>query len=35
VYDREGNVVAGPPPRPLERYAVRVNSQTSDLEVEL
>jgi Rieske Fe-S protein len=35
VYDREGRVVAGPPPRPLERLAVRVNPQTSDLEVEL
>lgn len=35
VYDREGRVVAGPPPRPLERLAVRVNPQTSELEVEL
>jgi Rieske Fe-S protein len=35
VYDREGRVVAGPPPRPLERLNVRVNPQTSDLEVEL
>jgi Rieske Fe-S protein len=35
VYDREGRVLAGPPPRPLERMAVRVNPQTSDLEVEL
>jgi len=35
VYDREGRVVAGPPPRPLERINVRVNPQTSDLEVEL
>lgn len=35
VYDREGRVVEGPPPRPLDRLAVRVNSQTGDLEVEL
>ena len=35
VYDREGRVVAGPPPRGLERLAVRVNPQTSDIEVEL
>jgi Rieske Fe-S protein len=35
VYDRNGNVVAGPPPRPLERLPVRVNPQTSDIEVEL
>src|SRR5262245_44038860 len=35
VYDREGRVVAGPPPAPLQRFAVRVNPQTSDLEVEL
>ena len=35
VYDREGRVVAGPPPAPLQRFAVRVNPKTSDLEVEL
>jgi Rieske Fe-S protein len=35
VYDREGRVVAGPPPRPLDRIPVRVNPQTSDVEVEL
>jgi Rieske Fe-S protein len=35
VYDRQGNVVAGPPPRPLERFNVRVNPKTSELEVEL
>jgi len=35
VYDREGRVVAGPPPRPLERLNLRVNQQTSDIEVEL
>jgi nitrite reductase/ring-hydroxylating ferredoxin subunit len=35
VYDREGRVVAGPPPRPLDRLAIRLNPQTSELEVEL
>ncbi len=35
VYDRDGRVISGPPPRPLERFKVRVNPQTSDLEVEL
>lgn len=35
VYDREGRVVAGPPPRPLQRLPVRVNPQTSEVEVEL
>lgn len=35
VYDREGRVLAGPPPTPLARYSVRVNPQTSDIEVEL
>jgi Rieske Fe-S protein len=35
VYDRDGRVVSGPPPRPLERLNVRVNPKTSDLEVEL
>ena len=34
-YDREGRVLAGPPPRPLERLQVRVNSQTSEIEVQL
>ena len=24
IFDREGNVVAGPPPRPLDRYEVKV-----------
>jgi menaquinol-cytochrome c reductase iron-sulfur subunit len=24
VYDKQGNVVSGPPPRPLDRYEVRV-----------
>jgi nitrite reductase/ring-hydroxylating ferredoxin subunit len=35
VYDRQGQVVSGPPPRGLDRLNVRVNPQTSDLEVEL
>ena len=35
VYDREGKVVAGPPPEPLQRVNVRVNAQTSEIEVEL
>jgi len=35
AYDREGLVVAGPPPAPLTRLNVRVNPETSDLEVEL
>ena len=35
AYDREGRVLAGPPPAPLQRYAVRVNPQTSEIEVEL
>src|SRR5579863_5451644 len=35
VYDRQGNVLAGPPPRGLERLNVRVNPQTAQLEVEL
>ena len=35
VYDRQGAVVAGPPPRGLQRLTVRVNDQTGDIEVEL
>jgi Rieske Fe-S protein len=35
VYDRQGNVVSGPPPKPLTRINVRVNPQTSAIEVEL
>ena len=35
VYDRDGRVVSGPPPRPLERLNIRVNPKTSDLEIEL
>jgi Rieske Fe-S protein len=35
VFNREGQVVSGPPPGPLTRVAVRVNPQTSEIEVEL
>ncbi len=35
VYDRAGNVVSGPPPRPLDKLQVRVNPTTSAIEVEL
>jgi Rieske Fe-S protein len=35
VYDRQGRVLAGPPPRPLQTLKVRVNESTSDIEVEL
>lgn len=35
VFARDGRVVDGPPPKPLERLSVRVNPQTSDIEVEL
>jgi len=35
VYDREGRVVAGPPPQGLTRVNVRVNKDTSAIEVEL
>jgi len=35
VYDRRGNVVSGPPPAPLTKVNVRVNPQTSAIEVEL
>jgi Rieske Fe-S protein len=35
VYDRDGRVVSGPPPRALDRINVRVNPQTSEIEVEL
>lgn len=35
VYDRAGNVVSGPPPEGLRRVNLRVNAQSSDIEVEL
>lgn len=35
TFDRDGQVVSGPPPHGLTRLAVRVNPDTADLEVEL
>jgi len=35
TYDRDGKVVAGPPPRGLDPVNVRLNPQTSEIEVEL
>lgn len=35
VYDRDGKVVAGPPPTGLTAVNVRLNAQTSEIEVEL
>ena len=35
IYARDGQVVSGPPPRPLERLNSRVNPSTGDIEVEL
>ncbi|MEZ5317986.1 MAG: Rieske (2Fe-2S) protein [Vicinamibacterales bacterium] len=35
IYDRAGEVVSGPPPEPLRRVPVRVNPETSQIEVEL
>jgi nitrite reductase/ring-hydroxylating ferredoxin subunit len=35
TYDRGGNVVSGPPPRPLDKLQVRVNPKTSAVEIEL
>jgi Rieske Fe-S protein len=35
VFDRDGRVLSGPPPRPLDRLSARVNPQTSEIEVEL
>ena len=35
VYARDGAVVSGPPPRGLDRVAVRLNTETSQIEVEL
>jgi Rieske Fe-S protein len=26
IFDKEGNVVAGPPPRPLDRYALKIEN---------
>jgi Rieske Fe-S protein len=35
IYDRAGQVVSGPPPEPLRRVPIRVNAETSQIEVEL
>ena len=35
VFDTQGNVVAGPPPRPLDRLAVRLDASGSDVLVRL
>ena len=35
TFDRDGNVVSGPPPAGLTKVNVRVNPQTSAIEVEL
>src|SRR5262245_26907054 len=33
TYDLAGNVVSGPPPRPLERFAVNVRGEGPDAEI--
>jgi Rieske Fe-S protein len=33
VYDLAGNVVSGPPPRPLERFAVNVRGEPGQEEI--
>jgi Rieske Fe-S protein len=35
IYDRDGSVISGPPPAGLSRVNVRLNPQTSEIEVEL
>jgi Rieske Fe-S protein len=35
VFGRGGEVVSGPPPRPLDRIPVRLNPETADIEVQL
>jgi len=35
IYDRDGKVISGPPPAGLTRVNVRLNPQTSEIEVEL
>jgi Rieske Fe-S protein len=35
IYDRDGKVISGPPPAGLTRVNVRLNQQTSEIEVEL
>lgn len=34
IFDREGNVVSGPPPRPLDRYPVKVQEGELQIRVE-
>ena len=34
VFDKEGNVVSGPPPRPLDRYEARVENDQLAIRVE-
>lgn len=34
IFDREGRVVAGPPPRPLDRYEVRIDKDLVFLTME-
>ena len=33
TYDLGGNVVSGPPPRPLERFVVNVRGEGADAEI--
>lgn len=35
VFDRTGRVLAGPPPRAMDRFEARLNKETGDIEVEL
>lgn len=35
VFDRTGKVLAGPPPRAMDRFEARLNKETGDIEVEL
>ncbi len=34
TFDRGGNVVSGPPPRPMDRLEARLNDATGDIEVQ-
>jgi Rieske Fe-S protein len=34
VFARDGRVLAGPPPRPLDRFETRVNKESGDIEVQ-
>lgn len=35
VFDRSGKVLAGPPPRAMDRFEARLNDKTGDIEVQL